>query len=298
MSVVVCKLPKAGLGNQLFPLMKACVFSHLNGLKLVVTGYHQLKMGPYLRGDRSKRNYRGYFTFQKGIMYELLDTLALLQYRRYNIRNEYPIERQRAHSQKNIFLFHNLPHWSDYFKELKEYRELVIRLFWSMLTPEVRNELDKYNTPCIGVHIRMGDYRKLKPGEDFSKVGFVRTPEQYFTDVITKMRQVAGSNLPVSVFTDGYEHELEHLLSLDNISVVKGNPDIIDLLLLSKSRLIITSAGSTFSYWAGFLSDAPLIMHPDHIHQSIRPAAMGVDVYEGKFDQHHPVLIHNIKCIT
>jgi hypothetical protein len=34
MSVVVCQLPKAGPGNQLFVLMKAHVFAHLNGLPI------------------------------------------------------------------------------------------------------------------------------------------------------------------------------------------------------------------------------------------------------------------------
>jgi len=38
MSIVVCELPKAGLGNQLFPLVKAAVFAELNGLPLIVTG--------------------------------------------------------------------------------------------------------------------------------------------------------------------------------------------------------------------------------------------------------------------
>ena len=67
MGMVVCKLPSAGLGNQLFPLMHAMVFAELNNLPLTVTGYHRIKIGPYLRGEKSKRSYKGYFKFQKSL---------------------------------------------------------------------------------------------------------------------------------------------------------------------------------------------------------------------------------------
>ncbi len=75
MSVVVCKLPKAGLGNQLFPLMHAFVFAKLNNLPVIVTGYHQLKIGPYIRREKNKRQYKGYFTFQKNIAGEYRDLI-------------------------------------------------------------------------------------------------------------------------------------------------------------------------------------------------------------------------------
>ena len=65
MSLVVCKVPKAGLGNQLFPVMKAHVFGSLNHQPVVVIGYNQIKPGPYLRREKSKRKYAGSFTYQK-----------------------------------------------------------------------------------------------------------------------------------------------------------------------------------------------------------------------------------------
>jgi hypothetical protein len=68
------------------------------------------------------------------------------------------------------------------------------------------------------------------------------------------------------------------------------------LILLSRSKIIITSAGSTFSYWAGFLSDSPIIMHPDHIHHSIRLSHES-GYYEGPFDSENISLIDYIKKI-
>jgi hypothetical protein len=68
---------------------------------------------------------------------------------------------------------------------------------------------------------------------------------------------------------------------LTNIQFSGKNPDIVDLVLLSKSKLIVTSATSTFSYWAAFLSNSPVIMHPDHLHADLRNAECNQHIYEG-----------------
>jgi hypothetical protein len=47
--------------------MNALVFGKLNNLPVIIIGYHQLKIGPYLRKEKIKRKYNGYFTFQKNI---------------------------------------------------------------------------------------------------------------------------------------------------------------------------------------------------------------------------------------
>jgi len=297
MSLVLCKLPKAGLGNQLFPLMKGYVFGNLNNLPVKVKGYNQFLIGPYLRGDKSKRNYAGYFTFQKGMLRQKIDDWKLFKYREFEIENEPPLTKNEGVPEGKIYSFDKLPHWSDYFYGLKDHRELVLRLFNNLISQDIKNKVAQLTPPIIGVHVRMGDFKKLRPGDDFSKLGVVRTPQEYYVNVINQARKLHGSELPVSVFTDGHKHELKLLLSLKNIKVVEGNPDIVDLLLLSKSKIIITSAGSTFSYWAGFLSDVPLIMHPDHIYESIRPTSLGQEMYEGDFDLDQPLLVASIKSI-
>lgn len=296
MSLVVCKLPKAGLGNQLFPLVKAAVFAGLNDLPLSVVGYHQLKIGPYLRREKIKRNYNGYFTFQKGWLGEYAERVRISTYRGAAVEPPLGIL-TAAEKKRTRFEFSAIPHWSDYFKGLRENRDLAITCFRKMIHRKIQEMAGQLEAPCIGVHIRMGDFRKLRAGEDFRSTGAVRTPEDYFIDMIGQIRAINGRNLPVSVFTDGYKHEFQRLFDMGNISMVEGNADIVDLLLLSRSRLIITSAGSTFSYWSGFLSNAPVIMHPDHIHAPMRPEKVNRDWYEGPFDPATPdkVLVGNIK---
>ena len=142
MSLVVCKLPKAGLGNQLFPLMKAKIFAHLNDLPIIVTGYHQLKIGPYLRGEKSKRNYNRYFNFQKNIFGELSDQRRLKKNEGLPICSEHELEKinENENAQLTIYLYDKIPHWNNYFSELKNFREVTIGLFFDSITQNIKKK--------------------------------------------------------------------------------------------------------------------------------------------------------------
>jgi len=299
MSLIVCKMPRAGLGNQLFPLMKAVVLQKLTGLPLIVTHYHQLKFGPYLRREKSKRSYSGYFRFQKNIVAAWIDIVKLKLRSGYKIVQDPPLSEAAVSSgNKYMYVYTTLPHWEDHFAELKDHRDIVVRSFFEMLSPGILQQLQNKTAPCIGVHIRMGDFRKPGPGLDFSTMGTIRTPEFYFINIIQKIRQIAGKILPVTIFTDGYRSDFDELFNLPAVTMAENNTDIVDMILMSKSRVIVTSATSTYSYWAGFLSEAALIMHPAHIHASIRPAGMMNSYYEGSFDPDNDLLIKNITSIN
>lgn len=296
MSLVVCRLPKAGLGNQLFPLLKAFVFGHLNKQKVIVTGYHRFILGPYLRGEKSKRKYSGYFTFQKSIIGEQFDKWEANRGKNYISEAPLLVMAERD-LDGYIFVYSEMPDYTDLFKDLKTHRQLIKKLFWDILRPSIRKRLNSLPLPVIGVHIRMGDFRKLQDGEDFSKAGQTRTPESYFIDVINNIRSVHGTTLSVTVFSDGYRNEFKQLFLLENVTLSEGNPDIIDLLLLSRSKIIIAATGSTFSYWAGFLSDAPVILHPDHLYEPNRLPFENHPLYEGPMNIHNEVLVKAIKAI-
>ena len=86
---------------------------------------------------------------------------------------------------------------------------------------------------------------------------------------------------------------------LSKVSFIEGNSDIVDLLLLSKSKLIVISATNTSSYWAAFISDNPVIMHPAHLHANLRPSDINSRSYEGAFDSCtvNELLHNNIKSL-
>lgn len=301
MSIVHCKIPRAGLGNQLFPLLKAYVFADLNELPVCVTGYYQFRIGPYLRNEKIKRNYTNYFKFEKNILSSFWEDYKLKSWSPNRIIKEPELDKiENALNNKILYQFSAFPHWSDFFKGLREHRELVERLVQDLLKKQIKQQIELQKPPCIGVHIRRGDFRALKKGEEFHKVGSTRTDDRYFIDCIQSIRKLHGQCLPASIFTDGYKHELSKILELENVNLVEGNPDIVDMLLLSKSQILITSAGSTFGYWAGFLANAPIIIHYDHLHNPLRPAEINLKFYEGPLILGQPdsLLIKNIKEIN
>ncbi|HAN39753.1 MAG TPA: hypothetical protein DCQ29_12685 [Chitinophagaceae bacterium] len=159
--------------------MKAMVFANLNHLPLVVTGYNQIKIGPYLRGEKSKRKYRRFFAFQKSIIGEQVEKLKLKFFASYKKVFE-PSLSAVVVNEPTVFVFSAIPHWQHFFDDLRQHRPLVKELFHQSLSANVKSELASKQSPEIGVHIRMGDFRSLKAGEDFKNVGAVRTPETYF----------------------------------------------------------------------------------------------------------------------
>lgn len=285
------KLPSAGLGNKLFSWASGAVFAHLNNCDHYIIGMTKIHLGPIFRKERRKRFYFGYFKNEVVL-------LPILNYFQSSY-NKKQIECGDFVSCNGNFIFSEIPHWSDSFAKLRDFRDLIIASFWSNLTQQITSRISKHEVPFIGIHIRMGDFRVLKSTEDFSKVGAVRTPLSYFVEVTNCLLQVIGTNAPITIFSDGYDHELEEVLRLPNAKRAKEDLDIVHLAVLSKSKLIIMSAGSTFSYWAGFLSEGLLINHFQHQHSPIRNLELNALKYEGGFDpekgiSHYPSLLKNL----
>lgn len=276
-SYVFADLPRTGLGNMLLIWARALMFARLNELPLIVGPWARFRLGPLLRREKAKRLYWGFFRDESPV--GRLEKLYALRLCRRVVEPALTAPAERSGGR--VYVFDTLPHWSDHFQGIKDHRELVRDALFAMLTRRTRSALAQLPVPIIGLHVRMGDYRPLRAGEDFAKAGLTRTPLGYFIDVIESVRAAHGSCLPVTIFSDGHDHELRELLALPAVSRARPSTDIVDLLNLARSRVLVCSAGSTFSYWAAFLADAPVILHPDHIHQSIRSASLGATYYEG-----------------
>lgn len=259
---------------------RALVFAHLNGMELIVSPWGQLKIGPMLRREKHSRIYFGYF--KNGDNMNFVRRQMILRSHSWVVEPEIePIPASQNGSQRKLFVFSQIPHWADYFKGIKEHRELILESLYSMLRERHCEELEELDAPVIGVHVRMGDFRKLLPGEDFAKVGHVRTPFSYFTSAVEQLRALSGKHLPVTIFSDGYDEELRELLSLPFVTRSRATSDVVDMLLLSKARVIIPSPGSTFGYWSAFLSEAAVLHHPNHFHAPIRSEDFNRTFYEG-----------------
>jgi hypothetical protein len=273
----IALLPNAGLGNILFPWANAHLFGALNGMPASALGWGRPHIGPLLRGQRQWRYYSNPF---RQLASQLAATGFLAAHGRI-VRNP-PVERvANREKEGQLFIWDQIPHWKDAFGSVRQHRDFVKELIWTKLKSHLRLHVMQAAAPVVAVHIRRGDFRELRPGEDFRKVGSTRTPLEYFVSTIEQIRVCHGSDLPVTVFTDGYPSEIGPVLALPAVRLATPSTPIFDLLLMSRASLIVTSAGSTFGYWAGFLADAPVLLHPEHIHAPHRPKYINKRYFEG-----------------
>ncbi len=248
MAKVYVKFPKTGLGNMMLVWAHALVFARINGLEIITSSWWGFRWGTLFRRERKKRFYRNYFketSFVKRNLYrwKLFFTEVVKD---PDISELTPEEKQS----RKIFLFQKTIRENDLFKFLRDHQALIKEEIFKVLDDKKKEELNKYENPQISMHIRRGDF----------KIGNQTTPISYFTDIIHLIRKQTGNNFPVTIFTDGTRDEIKELLTLPQVNVAEDKADILDILLMSNSRILILSKDSTFSYWAAFLSDALVIM--------------------------------------
>jgi hypothetical protein len=274
--ITIALLPNAGLGNKLIVWARSMAFAQLNGLSASAIGWNCPKIGPILRRERRDIFYGQHLNTQalSGRLCMLLKSLCM--------NRQYEPAIQRFNIEKSTaYVFTKIPHWSDFFGSIHLMRSFVVRAFGRLISPSVLSAIDRLPPPLIAIHVRRGDFRELVASEKFSEVGGVRTPQEYFTTVIRNMRECAGWVIPVAVFSDGSDDELGPVLALENVHRMTAMTDVGHLASMARAEVIVASAGSTFSMWAGFLSEAALILHPDHIHAPIRPVNLHDRLYEG-----------------
>lgn len=303
MFLVYPQLPRAGLGNMLLVWARAVLFADINSIPVVAPSWGQIRIGTYLRGERDKRYYGNLFC-NKTYFSKINYAYGVLN--KKNVAHNPPISKFNWSNLElkrigyYLFVFNSVPHWSDYFIDLKEYQPFIKQRLLSSIRNPVLKTIDNRPAPQIGIHIRMGDFKVLKPGDDFTKLGNVRTPLSWYVRVIDAIRKIAGYDVPVTLFSDGHDRELCELLNLPQVSRSPSDSALSDMLTLSKSKLLITSSGSTFSGWASYLGQCPTIWHPAHFHAGVFSHDISQTVFEGGFDPElmtvPDLLIHNIRA--
>ncbi|MDP5015756.1 MAG: hypothetical protein NWQ43_00310, partial [Dolichospermum sp.] len=54
-------MPRSGLGNMLLVWARAILFAEFNGLPVLSPNWNEVRIGPWLRGERTKRYYGNLF---------------------------------------------------------------------------------------------------------------------------------------------------------------------------------------------------------------------------------------------
>lgn len=277
---VYVDFPKVGLGNLLLVWARGKVFSHMNGLPLVTSAWWGFRWGTWIRRERKKRLYWGYFR-ESPISQRVATEIRK---RMLRVEREPAIQKTTLPLKSTLYCFHEIAPHADLFKDIRLYRDYIKKELINMLKPSLLQRWQILEAPEIGVHIRRGDFVLANPV----------TPLHFFSNCIQFIRKETCKNLRVTVYSDAGPNELKMILEQENVFLAGKKPDILDLLELSKSRIIITSQSSTFSYWAAFLSDAIVIKPEGDWQNNLRPKEINERLFEGKISFDEPEALNRL----
>ncbi|MGQ9819241.1 MAG: hypothetical protein ACUVQ1_04865 [Candidatus Kapaibacteriales bacterium] len=251
-----------GLGNLLFPWAKAIVLAKKFGLVPIFPTFRQVKVGTILRREPDLRWYFSLFKPTNFYVKSLKKYFLLARYKKISqteFLKLYPnIEDNR------IVVVEGM---EDYFLQFLEEYDFIRRELVAITRLKFRKGLSFDFQNSITLHIRLGDFQapteeKLRRGE------FVRMPLDWYASFIQAVRAETGSPIPCFVFTNGSIEEIASILKLGNVEILSFGSSIADLLAMSKSKLLVSSA-STFAMWASFLGRMPTIYYPGQIKQRL-----------------------------
>lgn len=274
------RLGGSGLGNLLFPWSRAVVFSKKHNIKRINSTWKTVKLGPILRGELDKRFYSDLFK-----EHEIggLRKFFLLQLAK-KIPEENADEALNDHSSMpKIIIFKGL---ENSFHPILKDHSIVKEELYKIILPQHKDAVKNFDNRGINVHIRMGDFT-IPPNEDYLRKGKwnYRLPLRWYINVIENIRINAGKVIPVNIFSDGTDDDLADLLKLPLVKRQFLGSAISDMLALSRSQLLITSA-STFSMWASYLGRPTVIWYPGVHRIKLYKES---ESFEGTLDYDEPI---------
>jgi hypothetical protein len=256
-SLVFVKFPRYGLGNLMLLWANAFIFSHLNNLPFLTSPWWGINFGSWFRKEKNKRFYYGYF--KSSSIIEFIKYFFILLFAKKFRNNIFNKQDKNNNDNSVVFYYNSLIFSNQMFLNILPYRDILKREILNLLKVDLRNQYFGMSHYDIGIHIRRGDF----------VVTDQATSIDYFITVLKIIRESFHSNMKARIFSDAYDHELAQILSFDGVSRSSNTEDILDLLELSKCKIIVMSKSSTFSYWAGFLSSGLVVKAKDDWQERI-----------------------------
>jgi hypothetical protein len=246
-----------GLGHSLLAWGRCQLWCRDQEATPLAPRWLRLRVGPWLRRERDKRNY--FLLFRTG------NAVGGLR-RTWILATTRQVDESEAASldpgEPAVVVFRSLPD-NDIKRDFAALRGGG---------PWLRKQLEAMTLPRylpqgaatgrhIAMHVRMGDFPTATPDEVASGQQNVRTGVDWFLDALHSLREAMGEAIPAIVYSDGEEEELAPLLRLP--SVVRAPPQaaVTDMLSIARADALIGS-GSGFSIWGSLLGDVPRLSAP------------------------------------
>ncbi len=242
-TLVLPRLGRAGLGNELFPALRAAEVAEETGGTLLPPRWFQLRVGPTLRGERDKRQYWRLFR-PPTLEQRLLRRRAEVAQRRGG-----PADPSRVRVVTGM-----RDHYAPFSRPGEWHRATLLGWARPGVVGPARRD------PYLGVHVRLGDFRRSDEGTSAVTANNTSTPVGWYVATLGALRS-AGVDLPVLVSSDGEDAELEELLRMPGVERSGARNALDEIVLLSRSEGILGSR-STFTSWGAFLGSVPLLVAP------------------------------------
>ena len=258
----------AGLGNSLFPWARSAVAANTFDLPMLSPVWERVTSGggwmtaikTLSLQNASRRTYRGLFSKKRTFRQKLGE---LLVFSRAVHLDEGLLTKQIelgiSSSRPTVFVFEG---YRDGFDSLWPHRSYLSDEFTKLIQPEILASVPPATPPRFGCHIRLGDYQQASDPTRLAQVN-ARLPFAWY---VCQLQLLASywPNVPIEIFSDGTNEELDPILRLPNVSRANYKNSVADLLAMTRLRLLICS-GSSFSAWAAFLGKMPTIWFPGKI---------------------------------
>ncbi|CAM6054515.1 unnamed protein product [Sphagnum tenellum] len=272
----VIRIGGNGMGNCLYPYFHAAVMAKKYNCQMLAPLWWSIKIGPVLRGEFSLRRYGKMFRAHPDEIVGLRRALRLLM----------PGPRKRIYVRVGDQFYETEPSGLTVVKAvmgkfsfdgLHPHRAFIRQRLLEILITQPEQQPQWGNGAYAAAHIRLGDFAEPKTNLlQIDDVEGIRIPLDWYRKAILRVRAL-HPNLPIYVFSDGYEYELRSILDIPDVRIHREPNDVGDLLALAQARLLIGS-NSTFSRWAAFLGNMSSIWLKTR-RQSEKPTDADVPIF-------------------
>jgi hypothetical protein len=255
-NLVQVSLPRAGLGHALNSYARAYCYFAEGAAEFVHPIWFKLRIGPYLRRERDKRNYHR--IIQTPADWGLHWRHGL---RRLGMRVVGEDDFDRDGDEQFLVVRDDGPFHArtlGTFERVYRHRESLVQSLESISRFPVEAPASDRG-PTIGIFHRSGDMKALRPSTSDPRAlrthGYGYYPPEYASEALRKVREIAGWQVPAVLSTDAELGEVAPILREGAVSISQSRSALANMLEMRHHQLLIVGT-SMYSKWAWLLGDA------------------------------------------
>lgn len=284
-----------GLAHSLLAWARCELWCRDRGVAMLAPDWNHLRIGPYLRRERDKREYHRLFRFTRYVTGLRRRWLIVT---RPHVPGTGLVPDLHA---RQIVIFENkvTRNFEEHFNEVVGRGAELLEAMRAMTKPRHLPDAKVLREPHVAVHVRLGDFSA--PPADASANGLqgltnTRLPIDWYAQALSALRDALGRPVPAIVYSDGEDALLAPLLALPAVRRAPPGSAVTDLLSIAQAAALVSS-GSGFSIWGSFLGGVPRLCFPGQRLLRVHGHPEAVDL-EPELDFHQTVSPGFSKAVT